>query len=107
MVYAAFEAVIIPTGQDHQERMQRSFDYESQTPCSVGYYIVSTFPQFNVGYQSRMGEDCVKWLISELRGFETMAMGFYYDEKRLQWDDRNTHMHSIPHLPQFPQQKPF
>ena len=33
-----------------------------------------------------MGEDCVKWLIAELMGFEKKAMKFYYDEERLQWD---------------------
>ena len=55
MVYADFEALVIPTGQDHPEGGHRSFDYESQTPCSVGYYIVSTFPQFHIGYQARMG----------------------------------------------------
>ena len=53
----------------------------------MGYYILTTFPQINVGYQSRMWEDCVKWLISELRAFESKAMAFYYDEKRLQLDD--------------------
>ena len=34
-----------------------------------------------------MWEDCVKWLISELRAFQTKAMAFYYEEKRLQLDD--------------------
>ena len=88
VVYAHFEALVIPTGQEHPERGHRSFDYECQTPCSVGYYIVSTFPQFNNGYQARMGEDCLKWLITELMGFEKKAMQFYNDEKRLQWDPR-------------------
>ena len=54
----------------------------------MGYYIVLTFPQFNIGYQARMGKDCLKWLITKLRGFEEKAMEFYYDEKRLQWDGR-------------------
>ena len=76
VVYADFEALVIPTGQEHPERGHRSFDYESQTPCSVGYHIVSTFPQFNIGYQARMGEDCVKWMIAELMEFEKKAMKF-------------------------------
>ena len=54
----------------------------------MGYHIVSTFPQFNIGYQARMGEDCVKWLIAELMEFEKKAMKFYYDEERLQWNAR-------------------
>ena len=54
----------------------------------MGYYIVSTFSQFNLGYQLRMGEDCVKWLIAKLMGFEKKARQFYYDDKRLQWDAR-------------------
>ena len=74
--------------QDQSELGHRSFDYVRETPCSVGYYIVSTNRQFNVGYQTRMGEDCGKWLISELRGLETKAMAVFYDEKRLQCEDR-------------------
>ena len=53
-----------------------------------GYYIVSTFPQINVGYQARMGEDCVKWLITELMGFMKNAKKFYDDKKRLPWHAR-------------------
>ena len=44
-------------------------------------------PQFERLYQFHMGEDCVKWFVDEIRQFEKEAMGFYYDEKRLQWDN--------------------
>ena len=43
MLYVDFEALVIPTRLDHPERGDRTFEYETQTPCSVGYYIVSTF----------------------------------------------------------------
>ena len=48
VVYPDFEARVITTGQDHATRGHRSFDYESQTPCTVGYEIVSTFPQIQL-----------------------------------------------------------
>ena len=41
-----------------------------------------------------MGEDCVKWYLTELTGFEAKEICFYYDEKRLQLDDGIAHMHN-------------
>ena len=81
---ADFEALVKSTGQDQGDR---SFDYESQTPCSVGYTIVSTFPQFDRLYKFKLGEDCVQWFVDEMMDFEKVAMTFFYDEKRLQWDN--------------------
>ena len=83
MVYADVEALVIPTGQEHTTRMHRSFDNESETPCSLGYYIVSIFPQFNKGYKSEMG-GCIYWFMEEMQNFAQEAMRFYYDEERLQ-----------------------
>ena len=42
VVYADFEAMVRSTGDEHPVRGHKSFDYESQTPFSVGYTIVST-----------------------------------------------------------------
>ena len=75
MDYAEFEPLVIPTGQDHATR-HRSFDKESQTSCSVGYYIVSTFPHFNKGYKHELGEGCVKWFSEEKQDFVKEAMKF-------------------------------
>ena len=66
---ADFEALVKSTGHDHATRGHKSFDYEHQTPVSVGYCIVSSFPQFEVVYKSKVGEDCVKWFIEELLEF--------------------------------------
>ena len=63
MVYADFEALVKSTGQDQATPGHRSFDYESQTHCSVGYTIVSTFPQIERLYKFKMGEDCLKWFV--------------------------------------------
>ena len=54
---------------------------------SVGFCVVSSFPQFEVIYKSKVGEDCVNWFIKELLEFEKQAMSFYYHEKRLEWND--------------------
>ena len=48
----------------------------SQARCSVGYAIVSSFPQFERLYKFKMGEDCVKWFVDEMMQFEKEAMGF-------------------------------
>lgn len=68
-------------------RWERSFDYVNQTPCSVGYYIFSSFPQFKNGSKSRMVEQCGKWLIELSRDFEKEAMGLSYEEKLLLCND--------------------
>ena len=36
---------------------------------------------------SKVGDDCVEWIIEELLEFEKQAMSFYYEEKRLEWND--------------------
>ena len=87
-MYADFEALVKSTGQDHATRGHKSFDYESQTPCSVGYTIVSTFPQFERLYKFKTEEDCVKWFVDQMRSLVKDAIAFYYDKKRLQWDAR-------------------
>ena len=42
VVYADFEALVKSTGQEQATRGDGSFDYETQTPCSVDYTIVSS-----------------------------------------------------------------
>ena len=65
---------------------------------SVGYCIVSSFPQFEVVYKSKVGEDCVKWFIEELLEFERQSMSFYYEEKRLEWKDAlDSEFHTATH----------
>ena len=86
-MYPDLEALLKSRAQDQATRGHRFFDYESQTPCSVGYTIVSTFPQFERYYKIRVGEDCVKLFVHEMIELENDAMGFYYEEKRLQWDN--------------------
>ena len=58
-----------------------------RNPAQVGYYIVSTFNQFNKGYKSEMWEGCIKCFIQEMQDFAKEAMTFYFKEKRLQWDN--------------------
>ena len=37
VVYADLEVLVKQTDLDHPTRDHKSFDYETQTPCSVGY----------------------------------------------------------------------
>ena len=40
VVYADFETILRSTGDEHVVRGNKSFEYENQTPFSVGYTIV-------------------------------------------------------------------
>ena len=86
VVYADFEAMVRSTGDEHPVRGHKSFEYERQTPFSVGYTIVSTFPQFERSFKYCVGEGCVHWFMEHMLEFANDAMKFYYDEKRLQND---------------------
>ena len=86
VVYSDFEALFISIGQDLNTRWDRSFDAVTVTACSMGYYIVSTFPEFPKGYKSQIVEGCAKWLLAGLRDWEKEAMGFYYEQNSLQME---------------------
>ena len=83
IVYADFEALVKASDIDHPVQGHKSFDYESQVPCSVGYNVLSCFPQYNGKYQSHLGEDCVDWFLDSMLQLAQDAMEFYFDEKRL------------------------
>ena len=51
MSYADFEAMLRSTGGENLVRGHKSFQYERQTPFSVGYTIISTFPPFERQFQ--------------------------------------------------------
>ena len=55
----------------------RSFDYETKTPCSVGYNVVYSFHQFELVYRPNKRENCVNCFVAEMIEFEKAAMGFY------------------------------
>ena len=83
IVNSDFEALVNSTGRTHGERLHNSFDYETQTPCSVGYVVLSVFPDFHRAYKSYTGEDCVRWFLEEMVAVERQAMDHYFDERRL------------------------
>ena len=82
-----FNAVMKSARQDHATWGQRSFDYESQTTCSLAYTIVSTLPQFERLYKFKVREDRVRLFVHEMVEFENVEMGFYYDDKSMQCDN--------------------
>ena len=73
IIYADFEALVKSTGRTHGERVHTSFDYETQNPCSVGYVVLSVFPDFQRAYKSYSGEDCVRWFLEEMVAVESQA----------------------------------
>ena len=72
--YADFEALVKSTGQADATPGDRSFDYETETPWSVCYTIVSIFPQFDVMYKSKVWEKCFKWFGEEMTVSEKAEM---------------------------------
>ena len=85
VLYADFEAMVRSTGDEHPVPGHRSFDCQSQRPFSVGYTIVSTFPQFVRRFTYFVREGCLPWFLEHMLEFADEAMKFYY-EKRLQND---------------------
>ena len=83
IVYADFEALVIASDRTGPDRGHKSFDYETQIPCSVAYYVVSCFPQFTNKFDSHDGPDCVDWFLDRMLELQKEAIHFYYDEKRI------------------------
>ena len=83
VVYADFEAFINPTGNTHPNRGHKTFEYELQTPCSVGWKIISVVPQFERDYQSKVGDDCVEFFLARMHEFAEEAIKFLWDETRM------------------------
>ena len=83
VVYADFEALVKPTDRVRPDHGHNTFDYEVQTPCSVGYKIKSNFPLFDRPFQFYIGEDCVDVFLDRMLDFEKEAMQYYFDEHRL------------------------
>ena len=50
VVYSDFEALVKEKEIDHPTRGHKSFDYETQTPCSVGYKVISLFRELDEDY---------------------------------------------------------
>ena len=73
VVYADFEALVKQTDLDHPTRGHKSFDYETQTPCLVGFKVISLFPELEGDYQSYVGEDCVEWFLQQMFDLQQKA----------------------------------
>ena len=82
VVYADFEALLKQTDHDHPTRRHKSFDYETQTPCSVGYKVISLIPELEGDYQSYVGEDCEEWFLQQMFDLQQKAFAIYFDDKR-------------------------
>ena len=66
MIYADFETINLPS-EHEPDTARKSFKYQKQVPCAVGYKIVShpgIEKKFN--YKAAVGQDCHKWFIREM-----------------------------------------
>ena len=84
--YADFEARVGSTPDEHPVRGNRSFEYESQTPFSVEFTIVSTFPLFERRFKYCVAAGSIRWFFEQMLEFADEAMKYYHEEQRLQND---------------------
>ena len=47
VVYADIKALVKETDLDHHLLAHKSFDYETQSSCSVGFKVISLIPELN------------------------------------------------------------
>ncbi|XP_044732703.1 uncharacterized protein LOC123295419 [Chrysoperla carnea] len=68
MVYADFEALLVPQDHEHMETDHESYTQKIQKhiPYSVGYYVHCTHDPNQSFYKAYRGADCVKWFVHEL-----------------------------------------
>ena len=83
VVFADFEAFVHPTGQTRPTRGHKTFDYEEQVPCSVGWKVVSVIPQFAEEFQQLVGEDCVERFLKKMLKFAQATKKYMFDEARM------------------------
>ena len=57
MIYADIEALVKERDVDHPEHGHKALDYETETPCSVGFKVITVIPELEGDYQSYIGED--------------------------------------------------
>ncbi|XP_044733980.1 uncharacterized protein LOC123296531 [Chrysoperla carnea] len=68
MVYADFEALLVPQHHEDMEMDHGSYTKKIQkhVPYSVGYYVHCTHDPNQSFYKAYRGADCVKWFVHEL-----------------------------------------
>ncbi|XP_044733719.1 uncharacterized protein LOC123296320 [Chrysoperla carnea] len=68
MVYADFEALLVPQHHEDMEMDHRSYtkNIQKHVPYSVGYYVHCTHDPNQSFYKAYRGADCVKWFVHEL-----------------------------------------
>ena len=81
-MYADCEA-LLRLARDRHEHGHNSFNYESQSPSSVGYIVVSVFHDIKRDYRSPTGEQSERWFLHDIREQERVAMECEFDEKLL------------------------
>ncbi|XP_044733537.1 uncharacterized protein LOC123296137 [Chrysoperla carnea] len=68
MVYADFEALLVPQHHEDMEMDHGSYtkNIQKHVPYSVGYYVHCTHDPNQSFYKAYRGADCVKWFVHEL-----------------------------------------
>ncbi|XP_044740092.1 uncharacterized protein LOC123301418 [Chrysoperla carnea] len=68
MIYADFEALLVPQDHEHMETDHESYtqNIQKHIPYSVGYYVHCTHDPNQSFYKAYRCADCVKWFVREL-----------------------------------------
>ncbi|XP_055377147.1 uncharacterized protein LOC129609241 [Condylostylus longicornis] len=61
------ECILEPIGNENRENSEiNNSCYQEHIPCSIGFYMKTSFPSSYNVYNSYRGEDCINWFMNEL-----------------------------------------
>ena len=74
-------------------RMKKTHLYARHEACSIGYKLVSDFPELaEEPYQFYTGENVVDWFMTKLRDLERRCMDLLFDDQRLVMTQADWHI---------------
>ena len=68
--------------------------YQEHKPCSVGFKLISSFPQLQMPYESYFGVDCTEMFLKLLVEIEQRCMFFLFDDQRMIMTSKNDTDHA-------------
>jgi|GEM_PF-1267341 len=87
VIYADFETLIKPTGNEHDDTTSSTTKLADLPPCGYAFNIVSDYPELNMGFHMYRGDNVAEHFIDRL---------LFYGDKIRKILDRNTPMIITP-----------
>ena len=80
VIYADIECMLLDSSEPMGEKTTA---FQKHVPISAGCYIVSPYPEFDLGYKQWDGKDCVKELVKFLKDIETGVLDIIKDPVKM------------------------